>query len=348
MGRARGTSTGNTWPATAAGGGAAAAIWLLRHGTSPAVKAWNPPAGHRLPAGPLSVRELGSGSPATVLLHGLTGSGDWFGAGFDPLADHGRLVVPDLLGFGRSMDLARQDFSLDAHVAALDEMLDDLGLAEEPLTVVGHSMGAVLALHWASRRPNTARVVALCAPLYRSRDEAARHIARMGLLEKLFALETPTARLTCAFMCEYRGLAQWISVAVSPQWPVPLARQGVLHSWESYLGGMNGIIQRPGWEEALQALDGKEVPVLLVNGANDPVPVRGRAEELADRFASVHSIEHPVAGHDLPASYPAWCTPLIRQGPVRRRVTAGRTRGSRRDRERSRPPRPQGSSQAPS
>lgn len=299
------------WLRTGVSGLAAASVWILRHRTSPALKAWMPPAGHRRGAGPLSVRELGSGASTAVLLHGLTGSGDWFGAGFDSLADHARLVVPDLLGFGRSMDLDREDFSLEAHVAALDEMLDDLGLADVPLTVVGHSMGAALAVHWAARRPNTARVTLLCAPLYTSREEAARHIARMGLLEKFFALETPVARATCAFMCEYRGLAQWISVAMSPQWPVALARQGVLHSWSSYLGGMNGIIQRAGWEQALEALEAKAIPVLLANGARDPVPVKGRAEELADRFECVDAVEHPLAGHDLPASYPAWCLPLI-------------------------------------
>ncbi len=293
------------------GGLAALAVWLLRHGASPAVKAWTPPARQHRRAGPLGVRELGSGASATVLLHGLTGSGDWFGAGFDPLANHARLVVPDLLGFGRSMDLDREDFSLEAHVAALDEMVDDLGLADVPLTVVGHSMGAALAVHWAAHRPNTARVTLFCAPLYSSREEAGRHIARMGLLEKFFAFETPLARATCAFMCEYRGLAQWISVAVSPQWPVSLARQGVLHTWWSYLGGMNGTIQQAGWEQALEALEAKAVPVLLANGARDPVPVKGRAEELADRFECVDAVEHPLAGHDLPASYPAWCLPLI-------------------------------------
>lgn len=295
--------------------GAAFGAWFLRHRVSPAVRAWTPGGGHRRRAGLLSVRTYGQGDEVVVLLHGLTGSGDWFGGGFDGLGQDAQVVVPDLLGFGRSMDVTCKDFSLEAHLAALDDMLGVLGLTAAPLTVVGHSMGAVLAVHWAARRSNARRVVAFCAPLYTSREEAARHIARMGLLEKLFALESPLARWTCAWMCKHRGVAQWVAVAASPEWPVPLARQGVLHTWPAYLGGMNGIIQRPGWKQALQALDARGTAVVLADGADDPVPVSGRSACLAAGFRCVQAVEHPAATHDLPVAHPEWSLALTRGEP---------------------------------
>jgi len=262
-------------------------------------------------AGPLAVRTLGEGDDAVVLLHGLTGSGDGFGGGFGVLASASQLVIPDLLGFGASMDVDRTDFSLEAHLSALDEMLAALDLDDAPLTVVGHSMGAVLALHWASSRSTTRRVVAFCGPLYTSHEEAARHIRRMGLLERLFALERPLAERTCALMCEYRSLAQWMAVAISPEWPVRLARQGVLHTWPSYLGGMNGIMQRAGWLQALEVLESAQVPVIFADGAYDLVPVPERSLRLAERFRCVEAIQHPAAGHELPVAYPDWCIRLI-------------------------------------
>ena len=267
--------------------------------------------------GSLSVRTLGpaqiQGSPASVivLLHGLTGSGDGFGAGFDPLSVTARLVMPDLLGFGASLDVDRDDFSLPAHPGALDTMARELALDGSDLTVAGHSMGAVLALHWAAQRRDVRRVVLFCAPLYVDRDEAIRHVQAMGLLERLFAFESPLAARTCALMCKYRHLAQWMAVAISPQWPVPLARQGVLHTWPAYLGAMNGIIQGPGWLEALAALDARHVPIVLADGARDPVPVAGRARTLANRFPSVTMRLHESAGHDLPVAYPQWCADLL-------------------------------------
>ncbi len=287
------------------------AAWKVRHAASPAVRAWQPGAGNRRGAGPLSVRVLGEGPSAVVLLHGLTGSGDGFGAGFDVLSDRGRLVVPDLLGFGRSMDLERSDFGLQAHLDALDAMVAELSVAGLPLTVAGHSMGAVLALHWAARRPETRRVVLFCAPLYEDTAEAKGRMRHMGLVERFFALESPLSAFACALMCRYRGIAQWLAVASSPQWPVHLARMGVLHSWSSYLGGMNGIVQGPGWREAMAELNARRVPMVLAEGAHDRVPVPGCATALAERFECAAVLVHPTAGHDLPVSYPNWCAELI-------------------------------------
>ncbi|MGI8873037.1 MAG: alpha/beta fold hydrolase [Egibacteraceae bacterium] len=295
-----------------AGVGAGATGWLVRHRTSPAVRAWKPGGGERRRAGPLAVRLLGGGEGViTALLHGLTGSGEWWGQEYDRLGGDGCVVVPDLLGFGRSLDLDREDFSLPAHLDALDEMMAALGLDDAPLRVVGHSMGSIVAIAWAARRPDVRRVVAFCAPLYDDETEARIHIARLGPLEKLFAMESPLAERTCALMCEFRTLAQWLAVAISPEWPVALSRQGVLHTWPSYLGGMNGIILGTTWRDAVARLDAAGVPVVLANGAPDPVPVAGRAAALAERFGHVAHLSHPAAGHDLPISYADWCVPLI-------------------------------------
>lgn len=286
-----------------------ASWWLVRHTTAPAVRGWSPPSGRRERAGGLAVRRLGVGEdrPVIVLLHGLTASGDWWGGGYDALAADAEVVAPDLLGFGGSMDLARTDFSREAHLDALDAMLDELGLAGRPLTVVGHSMGTLAALHWAVRRPETVRVVAFSAPLYDDREEAERHIARLGPLERAFGLNTGLAERTCALMCRYRGTARWLWTAMSPQWPVRLARHGVLHTWPAYLGGMEGLIIRGEWETAIRELDERGVPILLADGAEDPIPVAGRAEQLGHSHACVDAVRHPSAAHDLPAAYPDWC-----------------------------------------
>lgn len=55
-------------------------------------------------AGPLQVRVLGAGETVVLLLllHGMIGAGNSFGAVYDALAEHATVVVPDLLGFGGS------------------------------------------------------------------------------------------------------------------------------------------------------------------------------------------------------------------------------------------------------
>ncbi len=286
--------------------------WLALHRRSPAVRAWRPGAGVRRQAGPLSVRTAGDGGDAYVLLHGITASGEVFGAGWDSLCASGRVVVPDLLGFGRSMDEQRVDFSLSAHLDALDDMLSALDLNDAPLTVVGHSLGGLLALHWAARRQHVQAVLALCAPLYAGPDEADERIRAMGPLERLFALESRSAEAMCAWMCHHRSMAEWLSVALEPQWPVIVARYGVRHTWASYLGAMNGVIRRGGWESALATLEAGAVPVTLADGARDAVTVPGRSATLAAEWANVRAVVHPEADHEVPITHPGWCVELVR------------------------------------
>lgn len=290
---------------------AAAVVWFISHRRSRLVRAWRPGGGEHRQAGSLSVRAAGTGAGPFVLLHGLTASGDIFGTRYDQLATQGRLLVPDLLGFGRSMDERRSDYSLAAHLNALDRMVGSFEVEGSQLTVAGHSLGAVLALHWASQRSDVSRVVCFSAPLYRSSIEADARIRGMGWMERLFALEGPVAKATCAWMCHHRSAAQWVATTLQPQWPVPIARMGVRHTWRSYLAAMNGVIRHGGWEGALSGLEEAGVSVLLANGAQDPVPVPGRAAELSATYRNIESVEHPTADHELPISHPGWCVQVL-------------------------------------
>jgi len=300
------------WTARAGLAVSAAAVgWGIRHRSSPAVRCWRRGGGAQRTAGELSVRSAGGGHRAVVLLHGLTANGDFFGAGYDLLADDAQLAIPDLRGFGRSLDVHSGGHSLDAHLAALDLMARELQLDGRELTVAGHSFGALLALHWAARRSDVVRVVCFGAPLYADSREADERIAAMGRMEQLFAPQGSVSRAVCGWMCRNRAIAQWVAVAIEPRLPVAIARMAVLHSWASYLGAMNSVIRRAAWQTPLAALDAAGVTVLLADGARDPVPSPGRTSELATRYANVAIATHATAGHHLPITHPSWCVNLL-------------------------------------
>jgi len=302
-----------------AGATLAAAGWGVQHLRSPAVRHWRPSTAAVRRAGRLRVRVLGGGESSVVLLHGIVGSGDYFGASYDRLGSDRRLLVPDLLGFGDSYRVAAPTgYGLPAHLDALDEMAESLGLAG-PMTVVGHSMGAVIALHWAARRSADVRdVVAFSAPLYLSSGEGLEHIRKLGHLEAMMALDTALSRRTCALMCHYRRTAGWVAAAITPSLPVQLARRGVLHTWPAYQAAMADTVLGSPWQSALERLAVAGVPVLFAAGRRDPVPVPGRAEELAARYPKVSAEEHPWAGHDLPLADPLWCLDLLLEPPTSR------------------------------
>jgi len=106
----------------------------------------------------------GDGAPAVVFLHGLTASGrSWrrVAASLDDAGLHLHLV--DLLGFGR-LPWPRVAYTTDDHLAALTAWRMDAGRAGVPIILVGHSLGALLALAAARRDPTVAGVV-LMVPL---------------------------------------------------------------------------------------------------------------------------------------------------------------------------------------
>jgi pimeloyl-ACP methyl ester carboxylesterase len=109
---------------------------------------------------------LGAAGPPVVMLHGLlVGSmTTWYFGAAPRLAERHRVLLYDLRGHGRS-ERPRTGYGLTAMVADLDGLADQFA-PDEPLSLVGHSWGALIALGFALRRPErVARLVLVEAPL---------------------------------------------------------------------------------------------------------------------------------------------------------------------------------------
>ena len=95
--------------------------------------------------------EAGKGEPV-LLIHG------WNGSTFDmrytipELAQHYRVIAPDLLGYGYSARPADGDYSLRGQAEFIGRVMDQLGVART--TVLGHSMGGAIAMQFALLHPD--------------------------------------------------------------------------------------------------------------------------------------------------------------------------------------------------
>ena len=92
----------------------------------------------------------GEGEPM-VLVHGLSGSTRWWVRNIPALAEHHRLYLVDLPGFGAMRHLRRQ-FTLVESASWLSAWMEAVGLG--PAHLVGHSMGR---LHLPTIRRERAR-----------------------------------------------------------------------------------------------------------------------------------------------------------------------------------------------
>lgn len=130
-------------------------------------------------AGPTAFTVQGQGEPV-VLVHGVGMAREIWAPQVAALAPRHRVVTCDLLGHGES-DLPPEGVTLDDYANQLAGLLDHLGIPAA--NVVGHSMGALVALEFALARPQrTLRVAALNAVFERTPEQRASVEARAAAL----------------------------------------------------------------------------------------------------------------------------------------------------------------------
>lgn len=104
-----------------------------------------------------------------VLLHGYLSSGQYFKRLQKRLETDHRVIALDLLGFGQSPK-PTLDYTYDDHINAIHTTLQHLGVTNYAL--LGHSMGALIALRYAVLHPRGIKKVLLFnPPLFTGREQ---------------------------------------------------------------------------------------------------------------------------------------------------------------------------------
>jgi pimeloyl-ACP methyl ester carboxylesterase len=110
---------------------------------------------------------IGRGKPV-IFLHGWLGSWRYWMPTMEAVSDRYRTYAFDLWGFGDS-DHNAQRYDIESYVTQLEQFVNQMGLSEVPVSLVGHALGAAIALLYASRFSRTSqqalRIMAVSAPM---------------------------------------------------------------------------------------------------------------------------------------------------------------------------------------
>ncbi len=240
----------------------------------------------------MHVEVVGEGAPV-VLLHGLGLSGALWGRVRDHFGPGYQLIVPDLRAAGGTREIEREELSLERWADDLVGLLDALGV-EHPV-LVGHSLGASIALKVALEYPAKVRALALIGADATLSNLAPRMLASAERIESMgmekwvaeFWSKNPpfssrSLEREPAILAEYRDL-------VLANDPLDYVRQCRAIAVAEDLSGRLGDVTQP---------------ALVLIGAKDDrtLPEHGRA--LAERLGDARVVELPDVGHTLPLEAP--------------------------------------------
>lgn len=238
-------------------------------------------------------------STPLLVLHGFTGCAEAMLAVAGPLAEHRRVLLPDLVCHGRSEVAPVDRCSVPSVVDQLLAVLDDAGIGSAD--VVGYSMGGRVALHLAVAAPERVRRVVTIGASPGLADPVAR-AARVAADEAL-AARIRTVGIE-RFVDEWASQPLFATQArLAPEVLAAQRAQRLASDPEGLARSLEGM-GTGAMAPLHDALPHLSVPVLLLAGAEDPKFV-AVAREMAAMLPLGSTGVVEAAGHAAHLEAPA-------------------------------------------
>ncbi len=242
------------------------------------------------------VIDIGQGRPVLLVHSAGMGAAQWR-ALVKVLGQEYRCLAPNLRGYGRSSPWpSGRPAEISAELALLEKVADCAGA---PLALVGHSMGAWLALELARRRPRQFDSLALIEPvvlgaLRAGGEEAA--LAEVGdMIEDVLAAfaRNDTAAAMERFTDYWYGAGAWAAIPLAQRMPI-FARAGKMHADVAAV-----------WADRtpISSYAGGAQPALVLSAERTTPAARRMAELAAATLPDARRAVIPGAGHMAPQSH---------------------------------------------
>lgn len=228
--------------------------------------------------------DIGQGQ-SVILLHGIGKSGAMWGplAKLLPASTY-RLIAFDLLGFGMSPKPKRSKYTIDDHADAVIAAIRRKR-CKKPVVIVGHSLGALVALRVARRRPDVvAHVILYEMPLYDGLPEKRHYRARLAVYQAFYNWVLKQQPNFDSAKKQFREkLAKVVTgLELTPQ------------TWHPFMLTLQNSILRQTAADDIKHLKARAD---VIYGSRDMVVIKGK---VVDIFGSDHT---QVAQHKVRASH---------------------------------------------
>lgn len=209
----------------------------------------------------------GSGEEPLLLLHGLASSHIVWRHVIRLLKNDYTIIAPDLLGFGASPTPQWSSYDIKQHTKHIVALLRRFKI-DQPVTIVGHSMGCLIASHIAHAHPELVKRIVLYEP-------------------PLFA-DVPNETMHARLRAGYFGIFKYVATH-----PELVFKNGQLRSVYTRITGIslrpdtwvpfqrsihNTILEQTAYDE-LHAIT---VPTMIVHGSLDVIAPKARLHKILD------------------------------------------------------------------
>lgn len=244
----------------------------------------------------LNVQQTGAG-PAVVFIHGLSSSMElWAGLEQASLKGH-TLISYDLRGHGRS-EKTPGAHTLRKHTADLAGLLETLGV--EQASLVGHSLGAMIAVELAATQPERVRSLSLLSTTGAFPQETRNllfELASAATFGGMEGIADPLIELT--FRDVFRDANPKVVDAI---------RRSILSSDASSIVAATRMVAKADLRPRLGSL---ECPTQVLVGLEDSLTPPDLSRQLSEAIKKAQLHVLPDCGHAAPVEQPALVTQLL-------------------------------------
>lgn len=247
------------------------------------------------------VVDQGQGKPI-VFVHGFPLSHAMWNAQIPVFAAKHRVIVPDLRGFGDSVDtegtVSMEDFADD--IAAI---LDDLKISE-PFVLCGLSMGGYIAIQFIRKYRQRLRGLVLCDT--RASADTPEVVENRHKIAKL-VIERGTQAVADAMLPKAFGPKTY---AERPEVVEAVRTMMIASDPTGVAAASRGMAVRTDMTKLLPSID---MPTLVLVGADDVLTPVDEMRRMAEAIPNAQLKVIPDAGHVTPLENPTVFNSLLAQ-----------------------------------